>query len=170
MGYVVQEGALFPHLTVAGNVGLLCGLAGWPAERTRARVEELLERVHLAPARFAARYPAELSGGQRQRVGVARALALDPEILLMDEPFGALDPITRHELQREFAQLADRRRTVVIVTHDMREAFLLGDRVALISGGRLAQVGTERELREAPASEQVARFLEHHLEGQLDAH
>ena len=163
MGYVVQEGGLFPHLTVSENIGLLCRLEGWTVERTTARVAELLGRVHLDAARYANAYPGELSGGQRQRVSVARALALDPEILLMDEPFGALDPITRRELQGEFAELADQARTVVIVTHDMEEAFLLGDRVALLSSGALAQVGTESEFHNAPASDEVARFLEHHM-------
>ena len=165
MGYVVQQGALFPHLTVRGNVGLLCRLEGWDAARTRARVDELLELVRLDPARFGASYPSELSGGQRQRVGVARALALDPPIVLLDEPFGALDPITRRELQGEFADLRARQeRTLVIVTHDLSEAFALGDRVALLRRGRVEQLGAPDELRERPATEYVERFVAHQLQ------
>jgi osmoprotectant transport system ATP-binding protein len=164
IGYVVQGGALFPHLSVAGNVGLLCRLEGWSKAAVRRRVAELLERVRLPPAEFAGRYDAELSGGQRQRVSVARALALDPAIVLMDEPFGALDPITRAALQEEF--LALRRtvaKTIVIVTHDVDEAFRLGDRVALLDAGRLVQAGTPDELRQSPRSEYVERFLARHL-------
>ena len=158
-GYVIQSGGLFPHLTVAGNIGLLCRLVGQSADAIEARVFELLALVQLEPE-HAARHPAELSGGQRQRVGVARALALDPEILLMDEPFGALDPITRDGLQGEFAELAERAsKTTVIVTHDLAEAFRLGDRVALLSEGRLVQVGTEAQLREDPRDDYVRRFL-----------
>ncbi|HVS18564.1 MAG TPA: ATP-binding cassette domain-containing protein [Planctomycetota bacterium] len=164
MGYVVQQGALFPHLTVRGNVGLLCRLEGWDAARTRRRVDELLEMVRLDPVRFGASFPSELSGGQRQRVGVARALALDPPIVLLDEPFGALDPITRRELQQEFVELRTRQeRTQVIVTHDLAEAFLLGDRVALMRRGRIEQVGSPEALRETPASEYVERFVAHQL-------
>lgn len=164
MGYVVQQGALFPHLTVRGNVGLLCRLEGWEPSRVRRRVDELLELVRLDPKRFGASYPSELSGGQRQRVGVARALALDPPIVLLDEPFGALDPITRRELQAEFLELRARaERTLVIVTHDLTEAFALGDRVALMRRGRIEQIGTPEDLRDAPASEYVARFVAHQL-------
>jgi osmoprotectant transport system ATP-binding protein len=164
MGYVVQRGALFPHLTVRRNVGLLCRLEGWPAERTRERVDTLLEMVRMPPREFADRYPSELSGGQGQRVGVARALALDPPIVLMDEPFGALDPITRRQLQQEFIELRrGQERTVVFVTHDLDEAFVLGDRVALMERGRVLQVGTPDDLRERPADEHVAEFVAHHL-------
>jgi osmoprotectant transport system ATP-binding protein len=158
LGYVVQRGALFPHLTLRRNVGLLCELEGWSAERTRARVDELLELVRLDPADFAERYPSELSGGQRQRVGVARALALDPPVVLLDEPFGALDPITRRELQEEFRALR-RARTMILVTHDLDEAFTLGDRVALMAAGRVLQVGTPADLCERPADERVAEFV-----------
>jgi osmoprotectant transport system ATP-binding protein len=162
MGYVVQHGALFPHLTVRGNVGLLCRLEGWSAERTRARVDELLEMVRMPG--YGERYPSELSGGQRQRAGVARALVLDPPIVLLDEPFGALDPITRRELQAEFLDLsAAIDRTMVFVTHDLDEAFLLSDRVALMEAGRLLQVGSPDDLRERPADEHVARFVAHNL-------
>jgi len=141
IGYVIQEVGLFPHFTIARNVGLVPQLEGWPRERIHARVEELLRMVGLEPAQFAARRPHELSGGQRQRVGVARALAADPPILLMDEPFGALDPVTRAELQREFKELAARlAKTIVFVTHDVREALLLGSRIALLAEGRLVGV------------------------------
>jgi len=163
MGYVIQTGGLFPHLTVAANVGLLCRLEGWPPARTQERVAELLERVHLAPD-HASRYPRELSGGQRQRVGVARALALDPEIVLMDEPFGALDPITRSQLQDEFLELKrDVKKTVVFVTHDLEEAFALGDRVGLVADGKVVQLGTLEDFRHSPRTDYVERFLEKHL-------
>jgi len=159
MGYVVQSGGLFPHLDVTRNIGVLCELEGWPRARIRARVDELLDLVRL-PREVRARYPVELSGGQRQRVGVARALALDPPILLMDEPFGALDPITRGELQRDFRRLEHLvGKTTVFVSHDLDEAFLLGDRVALMSEGRLVQVGTQEDLEQRPASPLVTRFL-----------
>jgi len=149
-GYVIQEMGLFPHLTVARNVGLVPELEGWPAERIGKRVEELLALVGLPAAEFAGRYPHQLSGGQRQRVGVARALAADPPLLLLDEPFGALDPITRAELQREFRALQARlKKTAVFVTHDMREAALVGDRIAVLAGGRLCAVATPEALRES---------------------
>ena len=137
IGYVIQESGLFPHFTVERNIGLVPEIEGWPADRIRKRVTELLQLVGLAPT-LASRYPKELSGGQRQRVGVARGLAADPPILLMDEPFGALDAITRAELQREFLALQRRlQKTVVFVTHDLREALLLGTRIALMEGGKL---------------------------------
>ena len=149
-GYVIQEVGLFPHLTVARNVGLVPELEGWPRERIGQRVEELLALVGLPAAEFAGRYPHQLSGGQRQRVGVARALAADPPLLLLDEPFGALDPITRAELQREFRALQARlRKTAIFVTHDMREAALVGDRIAVVAGGRLRAVATREALRES---------------------
>ena len=149
-GYVIQEMGLFPHLTVARNVGLVPELEGWPRERIGQRVEELLALVGLPAAEFAGRYPHQLSGGQRQRVGVARALAADPPLLLLDEPFGALDPITRAELQREFRALQARlKKTAVFVTHDMREAALVGDRIAVLAGGRLCAVATPEALRES---------------------
>src|SRR5947209_7680465 len=147
IGYVIQEVGLFPHLTVARNVGLVPTLEGWEPERIRVRVRELLRMVGLAPERFGDRYPHELSGGQRQRVGVARAVAADPPLVLMDEPFGALDPITRTELQREFRALQARlRKTAVFVTHDMREAARVADRIALLGSGQLIALGTPAEL------------------------
>ena len=142
-GYVIQEAGLFPHFTVSENVALVPTLENWDRERTRARVEELLSLVGLEPTRFADRYPRELSGGQRQRVGVARALAADPPLLLMDEPFGALDPLTRASLQREFAELkSSLGKTVIFVTHDVREALLLGSRIALMSAGKIVVLET----------------------------
>jgi osmoprotectant transport system ATP-binding protein len=166
MGYVVQSGALFPHLTVRGNVELLCRVERWERNRARARADELLDLVRLPPEDFAGRYPSELSGGQRQRVGVARALALDPDILLMDEPFGALDPVTRRELQAEFLELSGSvEKTTLIVTHDLDEAFMLGDRVALMAQGEILQTGTLDDFRRAPAGPRVNRFLERHLDG-----
>ena len=148
-GYVIQEAGLFPHFTVARNVGLVPTLAGWADERVRARVDELLQLVGLESRRFAERLPRELSGGQRQRVGVARALAADPPLLLMDEPFGALDPLTRAALQREFAQLRTRLgKTCVFVTHDVREALLIGTRVALMEAGRIRLLATPAEFRQ----------------------
>lgn len=145
IGYVIQDVGLFPHFTVERNIGLVPRIGGWPEDRIRARVQELLQLVGLA-VDLASRYPHQLSGGQRQRVGVARALAADPEILLMDEPFGALDPLTRDELQREFLALQQRlHKTVVFVTHDLREALRLGTRIALMGAGRLVTVLTPRE-------------------------
>jgi len=137
IGYVIQDGGLFPHFTVERNIALVPRIENWPRTRVEARVRELLATVGLN-AELASRYPNQLSGGQRQRVGVARALAADPPILLMDEPFGALDPITRSEMQKEFRALQQRmRKAVIFVTHDLREALLLGDRIALMEEGRL---------------------------------
>jgi osmoprotectant transport system ATP-binding protein len=145
IGYVIQEGGLFPHFTVERNIGLVPRIEGWPAERIHQRVEELLQLVGLE-ADLASRYPHELSGGQRQRVGVARALAADPAILLMDEPFGALDALTRDQLQREFHSLQQRmNKTVVFVTHDLHEALRLGSRIALMEGGRLVTILSPKE-------------------------
>jgi osmoprotectant transport system ATP-binding protein len=138
IGYVIQEGGLFPHFTVAENVALVPTLENWDSRRTSKRVQELLELVGLDPKQFADRRPNQLSGGQRQRVGVARALAADPPILLMDEPFGALDPVTRAEMQREFADIAQRLgKTIVFVTHDLREARRLATRIVLLESGRI---------------------------------
>jgi|SRR5712671_2556452 len=138
IGYVIQEVGLFPHFNVERNIGLVPSLEAWPEEKIMARVHELLELVGLPPGTFAHRYPHELSGGQRQRVGVARALAADPPLLLLDEPFGALDPITRSEIQKEFRDLLRRlNKTMIFVTHDIREAFLLASRIGLMQEGRL---------------------------------
>lgn len=142
-GYVIQEAGLFPHFTVERNVALVPEMEGWGEPRVRERVSELLQLVGLDPQKFAGRYPRELSGGQRQRVGVARALAAEPPLLLLDEPFGALDPLTRAALQKEFASLSRRLgKTVIFVTHDVREALLLGSRVGLMSAGRLVLLET----------------------------
>jgi len=142
-GYVIQEAGLFPHFTVEQNIGLVPNLEGWDEARVRTRVRELLSLVGLDAERFADRYPRELSGGQRQRIGVARALAADPPLLLMDEPFGALDPLTRASLQKEFADLKARLgKTVIFVTHDVREALLLGTRIALMDKGRIVLLET----------------------------
>ena len=149
IGYAIQEVGLFPHFTVERNIGLVPALEGWPRDRIHQRVRELLQVVGLEPG-VAARHPRELSGGQRQRVGVARALAADPPILLMDEPFGALDALTRAELQREFLALHQRlRKTTVFVTHDLREALLLGSRIALLETGRLVATYTPDEFLHA---------------------
>ena len=145
IGYVIQEVGLFPHFTVERNIGLVPRIEGWPEPRIRARVDELLELVGLG-SELASRYPHQLSGGQRQRVGVARALAADPAILLMDEPFGALDPLTRAELQKEFLRLQQRlQKTVVFVTHDLPEALRLGTRIALMEAGKLVTLLTPAE-------------------------
>ena len=150
IGYVIQEVGLLPHFTVLDNVGLVLRLDGWPAEKIRARAVELLGTVGLDPASFGPRHPHQLSGGERQRVGVARALAADPPLLLLDEPFGALDPITRADLQREFLALEGRlRKGIVFVTHDVREGLLLASRVGLLHEGRLAFEGTPAEFRAA---------------------
>jgi osmoprotectant transport system ATP-binding protein len=147
IGYVLQEVGLFPHMTIGRNVAIVPRLEGWPEERIRARVDELLNLVGLNPKTDAERYPRELSGGQRQRVGVARALAADPPILLMDEPFGALDPLTRAEMRREFQRIQSQvRKTVVCVTHDMGEAFSLGTKVGVLAGGKLAACATPAEI------------------------
>lgn len=150
IGYVIQEIGLFPHLTVAENIGTVPRLEGWPPERIEIRARELLEMVGLDASRFAGRYPQDLSGGQRQRVGVARALAADPPMVLLDEPFGALDPITRGDLQQEFRRLQERLgKTMVFVTHDVREAFVLGSRIGLIKEGRMIFWGPPELLRQS---------------------
>ena len=160
IGYVIQQIGLFPHLTIADNVATVPRLLGWDKARVTARVTELLELVSLPPE-LAERYPAQLSGGQRQRVGVARALAADPPLLLMDEPFGAIDPIQRARLQDELLRLQARvRKTIVFVTHDIDEAIKLGDRIAILrEGGVLAQYAPPDELLAAPADEFVAQFV-----------
>jgi len=161
IGYVIQNVGLFPHRTVAQNVATVPGLLGWDSQRTGERVDELLTLVGLEPATYGPRYPHELSGGERQRVGVARALATEPPVLLMDEPFGAVDPQGRRRLQKEFAQIQrDLGTTVMMVTHDIREAALLADRIAVFSGGAVVeQIGTPQEVTEAPANAFVADFV-----------
>ena len=160
IGYVIQQVGLFPHLTVAQNVATVPDLLGWDRGRTARRVGELLDLVGLDPAAYGHKRPAELSGGQAQRVGVTRALAADPPVLLMDEPFGALDPLARDRLQRAFKEIQEHlRKTVVLVTHDIDEALRLGDHIALMNAGTLAQFGSPAELIHRPASPFVAQFL-----------
>ncbi|MBW3632983.1 MAG: ATP-binding cassette domain-containing protein [Chloroflexi bacterium] len=160
IGYVIQQGGLFPHFTVADNVAIVPRLLGWPRQKRRQRAEELLALVGLPPEQFADRYPRELSGGQQQRVGVARALAVDPPIVLMDEPFGAVDPITRKQLQRELRRIQEEvRKTIVFVTHDIAEAFLLGDRIVLMAEGRIVQNGAPSDLLRNPADPFVTAFI-----------
>lgn len=146
IGYVLQDDGLFPHFSVAGNIGLVPELLGWEPGKVAARAREMLELVNLPPAQFADRFPAQLSGGQRQRVGIARALAADQSILLLDEPFGRLDPLTREKLRDDFAGLCKTlSKTAIFVTHDLREALLLGDKIALLRDGQLAFFGTPQE-------------------------
>jgi len=146
IGYVIQEVGLFPHFTIGENIGLVARLKGWPPDRVASRVAELLQQVGLGPAQFLNRYPRQLSGGQRQRVGVARALAAEPNLLLFDEPFGALDPVTRVELQDQFLELRDRvGKTSIFVTHDVREALRLGTEIALLHRGKLEALTTPAE-------------------------
>lgn len=160
IGYVIQRLGLFPHLTVAENVGITPRLLGWEAGRIRARVESLLELVELEPALISARLPHELSGGQAQRVAVARALAAEPPVLLLDEPFGALDPLTRERLQLSFCRIREQLGlTVVFVTHDMVEALVVGDRVAVMREGRLLQIGSVTELAANPVDSYVSELI-----------
>jgi len=160
IGYVPQDGGLLPHWTAAANVELVPRLLGWERERRRARAQEMLALVGLDPALHGARYPAELSGGQRQRVAFARALAGDPATVLLDEPFGALDALTRAELHREFLDLKRRlEKTMVLVTHDLAEAFRLADRIGVLQGGRLLQLDTPAALRAHPEQGYVRRLL-----------
>jgi osmoprotectant transport system ATP-binding protein len=161
IGYVIQQVGLFPHQTIGTNVGTVPRLLGWSRARVAARVDELLDLVGLEPATYRQRYPAQLSGGQRQRVGVARALAADPPVLLMDEPFGAIDPVTRVRLQDEFLRLQEEvRKTVVFVTHDIEEAVKMGDRIAILDvGGVLAQYDSPAEVLGNPATPMVADFV-----------
>jgi osmoprotectant transport system ATP-binding protein len=157
IGYVIQDVGLFPHFTVAENVGLVPRLEGWPAERIAARTKELLELVGLPPDEFLTRYPRQLSGGQRQRVGVARALAADPSLLLFDEPFGAVDPVTRLDLQNQFLALRDQlHKTSIFVTHDVREALRIGSRIALFDCGQLETLASPEEFLKAPGPQTCA--------------
>jgi len=156
IGYVFQGIGLFPHMTVEENVAMVPRLLGWPKQKRRKRTHELLEIVGLDPETYAGRFPEELSGGQQQRIGVARALAADPAYLLMDEPFGALDALTRDALQQEMLVLKERlKKTIVFVTHDIFEALALGDRIAVLHEGRLQQIGTREEILEEPATDFV---------------
>ncbi|MFF8610397.1 ABC transporter ATP-binding protein [Streptomyces sp. NPDC015346] len=160
IGYVIQQVGLFPHRTVLDNTATVPSLIGWKKSRARARAAELLDLVGLDPKTYGARYPAQLSGGQRQRVGVARALAADPPVLLMDEPFGAVDPVVRERLQNEFLNLqATVRKTVLLVTHDIEEAVRMGDRIAVYGQGRIEQFDTPAAVLGAPATPYVARFV-----------
>jgi osmoprotectant transport system ATP-binding protein len=161
IGYVFQRIGLFPHMTIAENVGVTLTLLGWDAPRIRRRVHELLELVELSPDLVRDRRPAELSGGQQQRVGVARALAASPRVMLLDEPFGALDPLTRDRLQQSFLRIRrELALTAIFVTHDMAEALLVGDRIAVMHEGRLVQMGTPRELLQAPADDYVRQLMD----------
>jgi osmoprotectant transport system ATP-binding protein len=161
IGYAFQQVGLFPHLTVAENIGITPALLGWERARIAARVDALLARVELEPGAFRERFPHALSGGQAQRVGLARALAAEPELLLLDEPFAALDPGTRDRLQQSFARLrGELALSVLFVSHDMAEALLLADRIAVMDAGRIVQLGTPRELLRAPADARVAALLD----------
>jgi osmoprotectant transport system ATP-binding protein len=163
IGYVIQEGGLFAHYNVLQNVSVVPSLLGWPEARITARAEELLTMVGLPPSQFATRYPRQLSGGQRQRVGIARALAAEPPIVLLDEPFGALDPVTRDGLQNEFLELSRRlKKTFVIVTHDVLEAVRLAHRIVVLRDGAIVQEAAPRELIRAPADDFVAALLGRH--------
>ena len=160
MGYAIQSVGLFPHRTVAHNIATVPKLLGWDAQRVQARVNELLKLLAMDPEQYASRYPHQLSGGQQQRVGVARALAADPDVLLMDEPFGALDPVTRAALQLALKKIHRATgKTILFVTHDIDEALLLATRIVLLNHGHIAQVGTPLELLQRPANDFVANFL-----------
>jgi osmoprotectant transport system ATP-binding protein len=161
IGYVFQNNGLFPHYTVAGNIGIVPGLLGWDKKKTLERTIALMEKLHLPPDKYLSSYPHQLSGGQQQRIGLARALAAYPPILLMDEPFGALDPITRASVKKDFRQLDElQRKTIILVTHDVQEAFELADRIFLLDKGKIVQAGTPGELLFQPASEFVTSFFE----------
>jgi osmoprotectant transport system ATP-binding protein len=163
IGYAIQHIGLFSHMTVGENIAVVPKLLQWPRRQIDERIDQLLEMMGLEGSEFRDRFPSQLSGGQRQRVGVARALAADPPIVLMDEPFGALDPITREQLQNEFLELeSEIQKTIIFVTHDVFEAAKMGDRVALLDAGRLQQLATPQELVENPANEFVDQFLGQH--------
>jgi len=160
IGYVIQNVGLFPHMTIAENIGAVPNLLGWSTDRVVRRTQELLDLVGLDPSQMLSRYPRQLSGGQRQRIGVARALAADPPVLLMDEPFGAIDPIARGRLQEEFKRILQHvRKTVVLVTHDLDEAIRLGDHIAIMQSGRIVQHDTPNAILSQPANEFVSSFV-----------
>ena len=164
LGYVPQDGGLFPHWTIKQNVCLVPQLLDWPIDQQQDRFKTILPLVNLDPTQIADRYPIELSGGQRQRVAVARALAADPPIVLLDEPFSALDPLTRHELHEQFLALkATLHKTMVVITHDLGEAFRLGDRITVLKDGRIHQIGTPQELLDTPATPYVTSLIQHHF-------
>ncbi|MCA1762314.1 MAG: ABC transporter ATP-binding protein [Flavobacteriales bacterium] len=161
IGYVLQQPALFPHWSVAKNIGLVPRLLKWKPEQIKNRTRELLDLVNLSPEIYTKRYPSELSGGEQQRVGIARALAANPDLMLYDEPFSALDPITRTGLQQELLSLKEKlRKTTVFVTHDVNEAFLLGDSILILSEGRVVQKGSPDEIKSNPANDYVKTFIE----------
>jgi osmoprotectant transport system ATP-binding protein len=161
IGYVIQQVGLFPHMTVGENIGVTPSLLGWDAARIGRRVDELLDLVELDPAVMRDRRPDELSGGQQQRVGVARALAAEPRLMLLDEPFGALDPLTRDRIQQSFRRIRQKLSlTAIFVTHDMGEALVLGDRIAVMHEGRLLQIGTPRELLLHPSDDTVRQLMD----------
>ena len=160
MGYVIQQVGLFPHMTILENITVVPDILGWPLEKQRVRAHELLDLIDMNPAEFAHRYPYQLSGGQQQRIGVLRALAADPAVILMDEPFGAVDPLTRTKLQQELKALQTRlNKTILLVTHDIYEAFRLADRVLLMQSGRIVQLGAPAELLDHPATAFVHEYV-----------
>ena len=160
MGYVIQQVGLFPHMNILENITVVPDILGWPLEKQRTRAYELLELIDMNPSEFARRYPYQLSGGQQQRIGVLRALAADPAVILMDEPFGAVDPLTRTKLQQELKTLQTRlHKTILLVTHDIDEAFRLADRVLLMQGGRIVQLGRAAELLDHPATPFVREYV-----------
>ena len=163
MGYVIQQVGLFPHMSILDNIAVVPDILGWPAEKQRMRAYDLLNLIDMNPSEFAHRYPYQLSGGQQQRIGVLRALAADPAVILMDEPFGAVDPLTRTKLQQELKTLHTRlKKTILLVTHDIDEAFRPADRVLLMQGGRIVQVGTPAELLDRPATSFVDEYIGGH--------
>ena len=163
MGYVIQQVGLFPHMNILENITVVPDILGWPLEKQRTRAYELLKLIDMNPSEFARRYPYQLSGGQQQRIGVLRALAADPAVILMDEPFGAVDPLTRTKLQQELKTLQTRlHKTILLVTHDIDEAFRLADRVLLMQGGRIVQLGRAAELLDHPATPFVREYVGGH--------
>lgn len=163
MGYVIQQVGLFPHMNILDNISVVPDILGWPAEKQRVRAYDLLNLIDMNPSEFAHRYPYQLSGGQQQRIGVLRALAADPAVILMDEPFGAVDPLTRTKLQQELKTLHTRlKKTILLVTHDIDEAFRLADRVLLMQGGRIVQLGLPADLTEHPATSFVREYIGSH--------